>query len=96
MATGLSIFESVSEGWTWFMGTGAAGFGIGALNLARRWHGSGGWALRILCTAANAILLAIVGAYAIAFGEQLTWEVAVVPGIVLTLTAFAAESVVEP
>jgi hypothetical protein len=95
LATGFSIFKSVTEGWIWFMGTGAAAFGIGALNLARRWHGSEGWGLRILCLVANAILLAIVGAYALAFGEQLTWQVVVIPGLVLVLTAFAFASLAE-
>lgn len=63
LATGLAIFKSVIEGWIWFMGTGAAAVGIGALNLARAWHGHEGVGLNRLCFVANAILIGIVGAY---------------------------------
>lgn len=95
LATGLAIFKSVTEGWIWFMGTGAAAFGIGALNLARRWHGHEGWGVRALCLASNLVLLAIVAAYAMSFADRLTWQVILIPGIVLLSTAFALEAVVK-
>jgi hypothetical protein len=96
LATGLAIFKGVTEGWIWFMGTGAAAFGIGALNLARRWHGHQGWGLRALCLASNAILLAIVAAYAASFGDQLTWQVIVIPAVVAVSTVFALEAALSP
>lgn len=89
LATGLSIFKSVTEGWIWFMGTGVAALAVGALNLARRWHGHEGFGLRALCLVANLILLAIVAAYALTFAEQMTWQVIAIPAIVAVSTAFS-------
>ena len=89
LVTGLSILTSVTEGWIWFMGTGVAALAVGALNLARRWHGRDGWALRALCLVVNLILLAVVLAYAATFAERLTWQVVAIPAIVLAASAFA-------
>ena len=89
LATGLYIFKAVTEGWIWFMGTGAAALGIGALNLARRWHGDEGWGVRALCLVSNLALFAIVAVYAAAFADQLTWQVIVIPAIVAVSTMFA-------
>jgi len=95
LATGLSILKSVTEGWIWFMGTGAAAFGVGALNLARRWHGDQGFGLRALCLITNLILLAIVLAYALTFAERLTWQVIAIPVIVAVPTVFALNDVLS-
>jgi hypothetical protein len=89
LATGLAIFKTVTEGWIWFMGTGAAAVGIGALNLARAWHGREGVGLNRLSFASNAVLLAIVGAYAATFADRLTWQVVLIPAVVAVPTALA-------
>ena len=89
LATGLYIFKAITEGWIWFMGMGAAALGIGALNLARRWHGREGWGVRALCLVSNLVLLAIVAVYAAAFADQLTWQVIAIPAIVAVPTMFA-------
>lgn len=92
LATGLYIFKAVTEGWIWFMGTGAAALGIGGLNLARRWHGHEGWGVRALCLVSNLILLSIVVTYAAAFSDRFTWQIIVIPAIASVLTLFALEA----
>ena len=68
---------------------------IGALNLARAWHGHEGVVLNRLSFVSNAILLGIVGAYAATFADRMTWQVVLIPAIVAVPTAFSLAAILR-
>jgi hypothetical protein len=77
---GFADFQELTPRWLWFMGSGLALFGIGALNLARRWTAHAGVALLSFST--NILLLTFtVAAAAVFYAEQ--------PVTAIALTALA-------
>jgi hypothetical protein len=96
----LVIFQAIAQGVSleilWIVTGGLLMNTLGALNLARIWHGRGGVAVRWLCVYCNTAFLFWFLIFDLYFGAVFPYQAIIFTGVMAGLTYFSIRSVRAP